>query len=127
MADNPRDWQPPYEDDDEFWQRFEDSLNRAQGKDPAAPDHQPPPEDLEDRFVPPEPPPITAPPDAIARAAWIAVIGGPILALIGFVLGISSFIGGIGITAAIIGFVVLIARREHHIPPGEDHGDGAVV
>lgn len=127
MADNPRDWQPPYEDDDEFWQRFEDSLNRAQGKNPSAPDHQPPPEDLEDRFVPPEPPPITAPPDAIARAAWIAVIGGPILALIGFVLGISSFIGGIGITAAIIGFVVLIARREHHIPPGEDHGDGAVV
>jgi len=127
VADNPRDWQPPYEDDDEFWQRFEDSLNKAQGKDPSAPDNQPPPADLEDRFIPPEPPPITAPPDAIARAAWIAVIGGPILALVGFVLGISNFIGGIGITAAIIGFVVLIARREHHIPPGEDHGDGAVV
>lgn len=77
--------------------------------------------------MPPEPPPITAPPDAIARAAWIAVIVGPLLAIIGYVFGISGFLGGIGIGATIIGFIILVARREHHVPPGEDHGDGAVV
>lgn len=128
MTDNPRNWQPPYEDDDEFWQRFEDSLNAAQGKDPKAPEPtSPDPQELSDRFVPPEPPPLTAPPDAIARAAWIAVIIGPVLALIGYVLALSAFLGGVGIGATIVGFIILIARRDRHIPPGEDHGDGAVV
>jgi len=127
MTDNPRDWQPPYEDDDEFWKRFEDSLNAAQGKDPSAPEPRYQPDELEDRFVPPEPPPINAPPDAIARVAWIAVIVGPLLALIGYIFALSSFLGGIGIGATIIGFIILIARRDRHIPPGEDHGDGAVV
>ena len=74
MADNPRNWQPPFEDDDEFWRRFEDSLNRAQGKDPNSPDTPPPSTEPDDAFVPPEPPPLTAPPDAIARAAWLAVV-----------------------------------------------------
>lgn len=127
MADNPRDWQPPYEDDDEFWRRFEDSLNAAQGKDPSAPEPRSQPDELEDRFVPPEPPPITPPPDAIARAAWIAVIIGPLFAIVGYILGLSAFLGGLGIGATIIGFIVLISRRDRHIPPGEDHGDGAVV
>ena len=127
MADNPRDWQPPYEDDEEFWRRFEDSLNAAQGKDPGAPEPRNQPEELEDRFVPPEPPPITAPPDAIARIAWIAVIVGPLFAIVGYIFGVSAFLGGIGIGATIIGFIVLISRRDRHIPPGEDHGDGAVV
>ena len=70
--------------------------------------------------MPPEPPPISAPPDAIARAAWLAVIIGPALAMIGYVFAISSFLGGIGIGATIVGFVILIARRDRH-PPGEDH------
>lgn len=128
MTDNPRNWQPPYEDDDEFWKRFEDSLNAAQGKDPSTgnePQYRP--DELEDRFIPPEPPPITAPPDAIARVAWIAVIVGPLLALVGYIFAVSTFLGGIGIGATIVGFIILIARRDRHIPPGEDHGDGAVV
>ena len=127
MTDNPRNWQPPYEDDDEFWRRFEDSLNAAQGKDPSAPEPRYQPDELEDSFVPPEPPPINAPPDAIARAAWIAVIIGPLFAIVGYIFGLSAFLGGIGIGATIIGFIVLISRRDRHIPPGEDHGDGAVV
>ena len=127
MADNPRNWQPPFEDDDEFWRRFEDSLNRAQGKDPNAQDTPPPAVEPDDVFVPPEPPPLTAPPDAIARAAWLAVIAGPLLAAIGYIFGFSTFLGGIGIGATIVGFIVLVARRDRHIPPGEDHGDGAVV
>jgi len=66
-------------------------------------------------------------PDAIARAAWIAVIVGPLFALIGYVFAVSTWLGGIGIAATIAGFAILIARRDRHIPPGEDHGDGAVV
>ncbi len=129
MTDNPRNWQPPYEDDDEFWKRFEDSLNAAQGKNPNAgqsrssatqansktdsslrshlPSHH--------RQMP-------------SRAlAWIAVIVGPLLALVGYIFAVSTFLGGIGIGATIVGFIILIARRDRHIPPGEDHGDGAVV
>ena len=111
MTENPRNWQPPYEDDDEFWQRFEDSLNAAQGKDPSAPEPRYQPEELEDRFVPPEPPPITAPPDAIARVAWIAGIVGPLFAIVGYVLGVSAFLGGVGIGATIIGTTAMMLQR----------------
>lgn len=82
---------------------------------------------FDETFVPPEPPPIKAPPDAIARAAWAGALGGPIIAIGGYVLGLGSLIGAIGIACAIAGFALLIARRDRHIPPGEDHGDGAVV
>ena len=68
MTDNPRDWQPPFEDDDEFWRRFEDSLNRAQGnRGDDSPSSNPPgepsrtPPEPDDVFMPPEPPPISAP------------------------------------------------------------------
>ena len=82
---------------------------------------------FDETYVPPEPPPITAPPDAIARAAWAGALGGPIIAIGGYVLGLGSLIGAVGIACAIAGFALLIARRDRHIPPGEDHGDGAVV
>lgn len=92
----------------------------------------PPPEEFHglvdsDEFVPPEPPPLRLAADAFTRFAWAAVIVGPLLALVGFVLGWSGLIGSIGVAATIVGFFVLVARREHHIPPGYDHGDGAVV
>ncbi len=126
MSDNPRNWQPPFDDDEEFWRRFEDSLNAAQSPGPAQqPEYRP--DEWEDRFIPPDPPPLTAPPDAIARIGWLGVIVGPLLALIGYVLGLSSWLGGVGVGATIVGFVILISRRDRHVPPGEDHGDGAVV
>lgn len=82
---------------------------------------------FDETYVPPEPPPITAPPDAIARAAWAGALAGPLVAIAGYALGLGSLIGAIGIGAAIAGFVILIARRDRHVPPGHDHGDGAVV
>lgn len=96
------------------------------------PDPTPPEYDYIDAYFdegyePPEPPHITAPPDAIARFAWAGVIGGPVLAIGGYVLGFGDMVGAAGVIAAIAGFGLLIFRREHHVPPGEDHGDGAVV
>jgi hypothetical protein len=96
------------------------------------PDPTPPEYDYIDAYFdegyePPEPPRITAPPDAIARFAWAGVIGGPVLAISGYVLGFGDMVGAAGVIAAIAGFGLLIFRREHHVPPGEDHGDGAVV
>jgi hypothetical protein len=82
---------------------------------------------FDEGYTPPEPPPITAPPDAFARAAWAGALGGPVVALGGYVLGFGPLVGAIGIAAAITGFAILVARRERHVPPGEDHGDGAVV
>ncbi|MFM1917962.1 MAG: hypothetical protein RJB01_1477 [Actinomycetota bacterium] len=82
---------------------------------------------FDEGYEPPEPPPFRAAPDAISRFAWAGVIGGPLLALGGYVLHFGDLIGGIGIAAAIAGFFVLVARRDKHVPPGEDHGDGAVV
>lgn len=96
------------------------------------PDPKPPEYDYIDAYFdegyePPEPPPISAPPDAIARFAWAGAIGGPALALGGYVFGLGDTVGAVGVIAAIAGFALLVFRREHHVPPGEDHGDGAVV
>ncbi len=96
------------------------------------PDPKPPEYDYIDAYFdegyePPEPPPLSAPPDAIARFAWAGVIGGPALAIGGYVLGFGETLGAIGVIAAIAGFALLMFRREHHVPPGEDHGDGAVI
>jgi hypothetical protein len=82
---------------------------------------------FDEGYTPPDPPPITAPPDAIARAAWAGALGGPIVALGGYVLGFGPLVGAVGIIGAIAGFAILVARRERHVPPGKDHGDGAVV
>lgn len=82
---------------------------------------------FDEGYTPPEPPPITAPPDAIARAAWAGALGGPVVALGGYVLGFGPLVGAVGIIGAIAGFAILVARRDRHIPPGEDHGDGAVI
>jgi len=75
-------------------------------------------------FTPPDPGPIRLPADAISRAAWAGAIGGPMLVMVAFVLGLGTFIAGIGVAAFVAGFVTLIVRL-----PDRDRGedDGAVV
>lgn len=88
------------------------------------PDVGPDDDEPSDSFEPPDPGPFPVPADAISRAAWAAAIGGPILVMAAFILGLGTFIAGIGVAAFVAGFVALIIRlpdREH----GED--DGAVV
>lgn len=82
---------------------------------------------FDEGYVPPEPPQITAPSDAIARFAWAGVLGGPVLLLLSFALGLGGVISTVGLVATIGGFVFLMSKRDKHVPPGEDYGDGAVV
>ncbi len=79
-----------------------------------------------DAFVPPEPPPIPAPRDAVARFAWAAAIGGPILALAANALSWGSALTGAGVLAFVGGFVTLVARMDSR-NRADDGDDGAVV
>jgi hypothetical protein len=92
-------------------------------------DPEPDPDDVEDphdRFVPPEPPPITST-DLPSRLAWLGVIGGPLFllvaALVSRTLPTLVVIGALG--AFIGGFVTLVARLPRDRGDGSD--DGAVV
>jgi hypothetical protein len=82
---------------------------------------------FDEGYEPPEPPPIQVPADAITRFAWAGVLGGPLLMLFGYVLGLGSAIAITGLVATVGGFAFLISKRDKHEPPGEDFGDGAVV
>jgi hypothetical protein len=84
------------------------------------------PDDPQDRFVPPEPPPITST-DLPSRLAWIGVIGGPLFLLIAaLVWRTLPTLVVIGALAAFIGgFVTLVARLPRDRGDGSD--DGAVV
>lgn len=83
-----------------------------------------------DTFIPPEPPPIPRPADGIARFAWAAVLGGPILLLLSVAFSMGRFISGVAVVTAIAGFITLIARKQERSPDeqwGEEHfGDGAI-
>jgi hypothetical protein len=82
--------------------------------------------DPEDRFVPPEPPPITST-DLASRLAWLGVLGGPLVLLLAaltwsrlptivVILALAAFVGG---------FITLVARLPRERDDGPD--DGAVV
>jgi hypothetical protein len=104
----------------------EDSLDPADRGNTEAPAPVPG-EDDEERFVPPEPPPITST-DLASRLAWLGVLGGPLVLLLAaltwshlptlvVILTLAAFVGG---------FITLVAR----LPRDRDHDgpdDGAVV
>jgi hypothetical protein len=91
------------------------------------PEHDYIDEYFDEGYVPPEPPQLTAPSDAIARFAWAGALGGPAILLLSFALGLGGVISTVGLVATIGGFVFLMSKRDKHVPPGEDYGDGAVV
>lgn len=82
---------------------------------------------FDEGYVPPEPPPLKAASDAITRFAWAGALGGPVILLFSFVLGLGGFMSTVGLVATVGGFVFLMSKRDKHVPPGEDFGDGAVV
>lgn len=77
-------------------------------------------------YQPPPPPPLPRT-DRLGRAAWIAVIAGPIVALVGSVLGATSWVASGGLGAFIAGFVVLVARMPERRRQDDGWDDGAVV
>jgi hypothetical protein len=99
----PRDYQPPIDDDLDVLA----ALGEEDGPG----------------FEPPEPPPIPRPDDAIGRASWAAVIGGPVLVVVSRGLGWDDWIGHAGLAIAIAGFVSLVWRMKDR----DDGDDGAVV
>lgn len=82
-----------------------------------------PPEHTE-RFVPPDPPPIPR----LHRTtvlAWIGLVGGIILAIVGVSAFDETSVALLGIGIFVVGFVSLIYRMRERDPDDDD--DGAVV
>jgi len=85
-------------------------------------------EDAEDHFQPPTPPPIPLP-DTISRAAWAALLGGPLFLILAtiFDLDVSGWAGLLALGAFVGGFVTLVARMDDRPPNDLGGDDGAVV
>lgn len=86
-----------------------------------------PPVDESDDFVPPEPAPIPRPRDRIARAAWAAVLGGPLLVILVYILGLPGFLSSVGVILFFGGFGTLVFRMEERNRSDDGWDDGAVV
>ncbi|WP_369168740.1 hypothetical protein AB5J49_12845 [Streptomyces sp. R28] len=84
--------------------------------------------DDEGHFVPPEPPPLPAA-DPTAKFAWLAVVGGPILLLLGVLLSwdMTWWLATLGIGGFLGGFATLVMRMKTDDEDGDDPGRGAVV
>jgi hypothetical protein len=84
------------------------------------------PEDPEDRFVPPEAPPITST-DLASRLAWLGVLGGPLVLLLAALTWkhLPTLVVILALVAFVGGFVALVVRLPRDRDDGPD--DGAVV
>jgi hypothetical protein len=86
------------------------------------------PEDPDDHFEPPTPPPVPLP-DTLNRFAWAAVLGGPLFLVVAaiFDLDVAGWPGLLGLGAFVGGFITLVARMEDRPPADLGGDDGAVV
>jgi hypothetical protein len=82
----------------------------------------------EERYVPPPPPPLPTA-DAVTRAAWAGVAGGPLFLLLATVLqlDIEGWLAFLAVIAFVAGFVTLVARSKDRTPDDAGPDDGAVV
>lgn len=107
----------------------------ARTREPAAPQPEAEPEqpadfdelmEREDRFVPPEPPPVPLPPPD-RLAAWLGVFGSPTVLLVCLVLGVAipSLLGWVLVAGFIGGFLYLVARTPG--TPRDPWDDGSRV
>jgi hypothetical protein len=101
-------------------------LDRSGLPDDEGPDTGPLAADPEDRFVPPEPPPLPTPPPA-RLLAWIGLFGVPAFVLVALVakLDLPSWMGLLLMLWFVGGFVFLVASMRPG--PGGDHDDGARI
>lgn len=81
-------------------------------------------DDVEEGYVPPHPPPIPRPADAIGRFSWGAVLSGPVLVLLATVFGWDRWIANLGVVLTVGGFVSLVWRMNDR---DDDDDDGAVI
>lgn len=86
------------------------------------------PELREEHFEPPVPE-IEYSADPVTRAAWVGVLGGPVLLLLslfGF-LTLGGLAPAVAVVAFISGFITLVMRMPDRLPVDEGPDDGAVV
>ena len=90
----------------------------------------PPEPDLpeDERFVPPEPPPLPRG-DLVTRLAWAGVVGGPVFLLIAamFWREVSQWLLIAAVAAFIGGFLTLVLRMPRDRAADDSDDDGAVV
>jgi hypothetical protein len=81
------------------------------------------PAELDEHFVPPEPPPLPRG-DTVSRLAWAGVIGGPLVLLLAALFGgdLPAPILLVALGGFIGGFVTLVARMPGEAPDDPDHG-----
>ncbi|MDX3000202.1 hypothetical protein PWY87_00870 [Kribbella solani] len=86
-----------------------------------------PADDPHDHFVPPEPP--RGPRlDWISRAAWLGLLGGPLLLIVAALFDFGTGrITTLAVAGFIGGFLTLVLRMKDRLPPGSGGDDGAVV
>ncbi|TCM50433.1 hypothetical protein [Kribbella sp. VKM Ac-2568] len=84
-------------------------------------------EDPHDHYVPPEPP--RGPKlDWISRAAWLGLLGGPVLLILAALLDFGTGrITTIAVVGFIAGFLTLVIRMKDRLPPDDTPDDGAIV
>ena len=90
---------------------------------------QPAPEDDEEHFIPPAPPPLPKL-DPIAKGAWAALFGGPGYLIVATAVGwsVPGIVAFCAVAAFVTGFAILVLRMNEPGPGGPDDGDdGAVV
>lgn len=94
---------------------------------PAAP-LRPPPDDPQDHYVPPPPPPLPRG-DRVSRAAWVGLVGGPVVLVLGTLTGnhLDGWIGLAAVLATLGGFATLVGRMKDRPNREDDPDDGAVV
>jgi hypothetical protein len=114
----------PYDED--AWERIVAELGE-QMPPAAALDPPPPvPEEPQDRFEPPEPPPLPHL-DLVSRFAWAGTLGGPLLLFAGVLLPgvVGPGVVALGVVAFVAGFLTLVLRHPNEPEDGWD--DGSVV
>jgi hypothetical protein len=97
-----------------------------------APPPRPGPEDDEEHFIPPAPPPLPRL-DPITKGAWAALFGGPGYLVVATAAGwtVSGIAAFFAVAAFVTGFAILVLRMNEPSGPGpgdpDDGDDGAVV
>lgn len=132
----PQEGRVPWPDEENLVDPDADESAAAEGEDrtgrlplarmikaSADPDTLPP--DDNGHYIPPPPPPLPSA-DPVTKAAWIALVGGPIYLLITVVLGweVPGWAAFLAVAAFIGGFVTLVLRMGDD---PRDPDDGAVV
>ena len=93
---------------------------------------RPGPEDDEEHFTPPAPPPLPKL-DPIAKGAWAALFGGPGYLVVATAAGwsVSGIAAFCAVAAFVTGFAILVLRMNEPPGPGpdgaDDGDDGAIV